>query len=87
MKREPELVIYGAGRRDPKPIDPAQVQFTTRPAKSCRGCLFDGQWWSVCKAAGEIAERAGLVECEAGRVIYVAKKLDPRQVDIMDVLK
>lgn len=77
-----ELVIYGAGRRDPHPLDPATLQFTTRPANSCRGCIFDGQWWSVCKEAGEVAQRAGMPECEAGGVIYVAREVDPRQLNI-----
>lgn len=77
-----ELVIYGAGRRDPVPLDPATMQFETRPATSCRGCLFDGQWWSVCQQAGELAVRAGLAECESGKVIYVARKIDPRQMKI-----
>lgn len=81
-----DLVIYGAGRRDPKPIDPASIQFTTRPARSCRGCIFDGQWWRVCQQASEIAELAGLVDCEKGKIIYVAKARDPRQIDIMETL-
>lgn len=77
-----ELVIYGAGKRDPKPLDPASIQFTTRPANSCRGCIFDGQWWSVCREAGEVAQHAGLAECESGKVIYVVREVDPRQLAI-----
>lgn len=76
------LVIYGAGPRDPEALKPQQMQFTTRPANSCRGCLFSGQWWRVCREAGIVAALAGLDECEAGNVIYVAKEIDPRQLAI-----
>lgn len=77
-----ELVIYGAGRRDPEVLKPNTMQFTTKPASSCRGCIFEGQWWRVCREAGIVAVLAGLPECESGGVIYVARKLDPRQLPI-----
>lgn len=70
------------GKRDPEAVDPAAIQFTTRPARSCKNCLFDRQWWTVCEKANAIAEKAGLVGCEKGKVIYVPKKLDPRQITI-----
>lgn len=79
-----DLVIYGAGKRDPQALKPQQMQFTTRPASSCRGCLFEGQWWRVCREAGIVAELAGMPECEAGGVIYVTKETDPRQLEIKD---
>lgn len=66
------LVIYGAGPRDPQPLNPNALQFVTKPARSCRGCLFNGQWWRVCREAGIVAALAGLPECEEGKVIYIA---------------
>lgn len=78
-----ELVIYGAGKRDPVPLDPTAMQFTVQPATSCRGCVFAGQWWKVCQLAGEVAQRAGLPECESGSVIYLLVETDPRQLSII----
>lgn len=66
-----------------EPISPESIQFTTRPAKSCRGCLFDGQHSSVCDRACQAAERAELEHCERG-FIYVAKQADPRQVSLIE---
>mgnify|MGYP001557051756 CR=1 FL=1 len=59
------------------------MQFTTRPAKSCRGCLFQKQPSSICDRACEIAQRAELEHCERG-FIYVKKPVDPRQVSIIE---
>ena len=71
------------GRRDAVELDPAAMQFTTRPApKHCRGCLFDRQSSKVCERATEVAWRAGLGHCERDGVIYVAVVVDPRQLDI-----
>lgn len=78
-----ELVIYGAGKRDPLSLDPTAMQFTAQPATSCRGCLFNGQWWRTCCIANEVAVRAGLQECEAGNVIYVTVEIDPRQLALI----
>lgn len=74
------LVIYGAGRRDPVPLDPASIQFRAQPVprQTCAGCLFDSQWSKVCYRAGEIARRAGLPDCGQGYV-YVAVEADARQ--------
>jgi hypothetical protein len=69
------------GRRG-EPLDPESIQFTTRPAKSCRGCLFDGQHTSVCDRACAIAQRIELEHCERG-FIYVAKPVDLRQIDLL----
>lgn len=64
------------------PLSPESMQFTTRPAASCRGCLFDGQAAAVCDRACGAAARAELAHCESG-VIYVVKPVDPRQVDLL----
>jgi hypothetical protein len=65
------------------PVSPELLQFTTRPAKGCRGCLFDGQLASVCDRACTVAQRAELEHCERG-FIYVAKPVDARQVTLLD---
>lgn len=70
------------GRRG-DPLSPESIQFTTRPAKSCRGCLFDGQHSSVCDRACDAAARAELDHCERG-FIYVTKPADPRQVSLLE---
>lgn len=64
-------------------LSPESIQFTTRPAKSCRGCLFDGQHSSICDRACQAAQRAELEHCERG-FIYVAKPVDPRQVSLIE---
>lgn len=63
------------------PIEPAMMRFTTKAAKSCRGCLFEGQRSRVCKEATRIALRAGLADCDEGHV-YVAVLIDKRQLTI-----
>lgn len=57
------------------------MQFTIRPATSCRGCIFNGQRSRVCTKATEAAQRADLPHCEEG-FIYVPKETDPRQLSI-----
>lgn len=64
-------------------MSPESMQFTTRSATSCRGCLFEGQHSSVCDRACKAAARAELDQCEAG-FIYVEKQIDPRQVDLLN---
>lgn len=59
------------GHRDPTPLDPATMLFRAQRAESCRGCIFDGQWASVCKQAAALAVSLGLNDCDSG-VIYVA---------------
>jgi hypothetical protein len=68
--------------RKGEPMNPETMQFTTRPATSCRGCLFDGQSASVCDRACKAAVRAEQEHCETG-FIYVTKPVDPRQVDLL----
>lgn len=65
------------------PLSPETMQFVTRPAKGCRGCLFDGQAVSVCDRACTVAQRAEMEHCERG-FIYVAKPVDPRQANLLD---
>ncbi len=65
------------------PLSPESIQFTTRPAKSCRGCLFQDQHSSICDRACQAAEKAELEHCERG-FIYVEKKVDPRQVSLIE---
>lgn len=72
------------GPRDSVALDPASMEFAERPAKSCRGCVFDGQWYKVCDAANAHAKQRGLPECEAG-VIYVAVEKDARQLDLLRI--
>jgi hypothetical protein len=62
---------------------PENMQFTTRPAKSCRGCLFQGQHSAVCDRAGDVTQLAELEHCTRG-FIYVEKPADPRQVSLID---
>jgi hypothetical protein len=64
-----------------EPLHPESMQFTTRPAKSCRGCLFQGQHSAICARACQAAERAELEHCERG-VIYVEKPVDTRQLPL-----
>ena len=71
------------GRRgDPMTVD--TIQFTARTGKTCAGCLFDGQPLSVCNRAVEIAQRADMGHCEDDGVVYVAKPVDARQLNLLD---
>lgn len=64
-----------------EPLEPSAMQFTIKPATSCRGCLFNGQRSRVCNRAVEVAQRAELPHCEEG-FIYVTRESDPRQLTI-----
>lgn len=59
------------------------MQFTTKPAKGCKGCLFEEQSYKVCNLACDVADLAGMELCEEG-FIYVAKPVDPRQENLLD---
>jgi hypothetical protein len=76
------LVIYGAGPRDPMPLDPAEIQFKAQRAKSCRICLFHGQWVSVCNHACKEAIKRGMPEC-GDNYVYVAVEADERQLNLL----
>ena len=62
---------------------PENMQFTTRPAKSCRGCLFQGQHSAVCDRACDVAQLAELEHCTRG-FIYVETPADPRYISLID---
>ncbi|MDN4038668.1 hypothetical protein [Massilia sp. YIM B02443] len=66
-----------------EPLSPEDIQFTTKPAKSCRGCLFEHQRSAVCDRACQAAQRAELAHCERG-FVYVAKPVDTRQFSIIE---
>jgi hypothetical protein len=71
------------GPRAEVDMEPDKMRFTAAPArKSCRGCLFDGQWARVCNRVAELAALAELPNCERDHVVYVAVKSDPRQLEI-----
>ena len=72
------------GRRDDTELDPASIEFSERPATSCRGCLFSGQWHRVCQDANSQAKLRGLSPCEAG-VVYVPVAKDVRQIDLLRI--
>lgn len=64
------------------PLEPESMDFTTKPGRACRNCLFQRQRVSVCNAAVEIAQRAGMPSCDNEDVIYVLREIDPRQMTI-----
>lgn len=65
-------------KREATRLDPDALQFTTRRAKSCRGCAFERQFSDVCTQAQAAASRVDLPNCEKG-FIYVAVLGDPCQ--------
>lgn len=80
-------------RGNGRPGDAGAVRFTAALASAeCKGCLFERNNAATCRQAGEIATAQGLPDCEArapsGQAyIYVPDKSDPRQVDLIKVLK
>jgi homoaconitase/3-isopropylmalate dehydratase large subunit len=64
------------------PINPASLNFTTKPGRACRNCLFQRQRVSVCNKAVELALLAGLANCDQEDVIYILREVDPRQMVI-----
>lgn len=65
-----------------EPLDPAAMDFTTKPGRACICCLFRKQRISVCNRAVELALRAGQDSCDVENVVYVHKQRDPRQLSI-----
>jgi hypothetical protein len=74
------------------PIDPTRIIFAAQPKRvnrfdeeddGCRGCLFEKERASVCHVAEAEAKKRGLPSCEDNR-IYIAVKIDPRQVDMFE---
>lgn len=66
------------------PIDPAALDFTHKPGKSCAGCIFTKQRISVCNQAVAMATKAGLGSCDNEDVVYVLRVRDPRQIDLVN---
>jgi hypothetical protein len=65
-----------------EPIDPAIVEFTTKPGKKCRTCFFVRQRQSVCDQVEMIAKRAGMALCDLEDVDYIERLRDDRQLTI-----
>lgn len=65
-----------------EPIDPAIVEFTTKPGKKCNRCHFSRQRKSVCDQVEMIAKRAGMKLCDLEDVVYVPVERDERQLTI-----
>lgn len=65
-----------------EPIDPAIVEFTTKPGRKCRTCHFSRQHQSVCDQVEIIAKRAGMALCDLEDVVYIERLRDERQLII-----
>lgn len=65
-----------------EPIDPATVDFTTKPGKTCAGCIFQRQRIAVCNKVEEIAKKEALARCGIVEVVYVKRVVDGRQLII-----
>lgn len=72
------------GRRDAQALDPQAMVFRAQAASGkdgCRGCAFEGQWTTVCKAAAARAVQNGLPDCDDGFVYTLG---DARQMDLIE---
>ena len=47
-------------------MDIAQLNFTSKPGKTCNGCLFDDSRAAVCREACAAAVRASMPDCDDG---------------------
>jgi len=72
-------------------LTPSAMLFVAveRDGTGCRSCIFAGQRVAVCKAACELASRAGQRDCDSPtdpgkRIIYVAPPNDPRQLELLE---
>lgn len=65
-----------------EPLNPASLNFITKPGRACGSCIFQRQRVSVCNKAVELAGLAGLDNCDKEDVIYVLREVDPRQMVI-----
>ena len=65
-----------------EPLDPAAIDFTAVPGRSCRNFLYQRQRVSICNKAVEIALKADLPSCDKENVIYVPVERDERQLTI-----
>lgn len=64
------------------PLDPANLNFITKPGRACGSCIFQRQRVSVCNKAVELALLAGMANCDQEDVIYILREVDPRQMVI-----
>lgn len=64
------------------PLDPTTIDFTTKPGRKCRTCLFARQKSAVCDEAVRLALRADMASCDEQDVVYVLAKRDARQLTI-----
>lgn len=74
-------MIILADLYDP-PLDPAALDFTTKPGLQCRTCVFARQKSAVCDEAVRLALRADMASCDDEDVVYVLAKRDGRQLRI-----
>lgn len=65
-------------------MKPGEIQFTTAPGKGCKGCLFENERSTVCHEVARVALRANLPDCEYEKIVYVAKPIDDRQLDLLE---
>lgn len=65
-----------------EPLYPAEIDFTTKPGRQCRTCLFQRQRISVCNDAVALAVKAGMPSCDDVDIVYVVKVRDHRQLAI-----
>lgn len=80
-----------------EPLDPASMQFRAKLADPerthCSGCLFRGQRSIICNMAAQVAQRAGMNDCDerdpdTGRsFIYVTVEMDARQLDLVQQIE
>lgn len=67
-----------------------KVQFTAqRSKKACKGCVFESQHSTVCRAASAAAVAANMPDCDdpapgGGSYIYVVVERDERQLLLTD---
>lgn len=61
------------------PLDPATIDFTTKPGRACRSCFFQRQRISVCNESVRLAVKASMPSCDD---VDVVRQRDPRQVDL-----
>lgn len=63
-------------------LDPATMDFITKPGKKCRTCIFSRQRVSVCDEVERLAKLAGFDLCDVEDVVYVQRKRDERRLTI-----
>jgi hypothetical protein len=64
-------------------MNPAEIRFTAKPARNCKGCIFDTCRSTVCHRATEVAKLRSLPDCDTGYV-YVPDESDERQSELFN---